>query len=86
MKKKVTRRTVIKNPMDIQEDGNHYKDMKIQPAEFVHANKIDALGATAIGYIARHGKKGGKIGGAKDVRKAIHTLQMLLWLEYGESL
>lgn len=64
-----------------QVGGKHYKEYPIEPIVFFHANKIPYLEARAIKYVVRHRAKGG----AEDVRKAIHFLEMLLELEYGEK-
>ena len=64
--------------LDIQVGGGHYKDMKIQPIEFCHANNIGAAEGAAIKYICRHRFKNGRV----DLEKAIHTLQVLIELEY----
>jgi hypothetical protein len=62
-----------------QEGGGHYKAMKIQPVEFIHANGVGYLEGNVIKYISRHKSKGK----AEDVRKAIHYCELLLQLEYG---
>jgi hypothetical protein len=64
-----------------QAGGSHYKTAKIQPCEFVHANGIPYLEASAIYYLFRHKQKNG----AKDIRKVIHTCELILALEYGEN-
>jgi hypothetical protein len=65
---------------DEQVGGNHYKDMAIQPVQFIHANGIPFIEGAVIKYVCRHKVKGG----ADDLRKAIHFLQMLLEMEYGQ--
>ncbi len=60
-----------------QVDGNHYKNMKIQPMQYSMANKLDACQHTAIKYITRFRDKGG----VADLRKAIHTIEMLIEFE-----
>lgn len=67
----------MSDPTQAQVGGDHYKRMKIQPAEFVHANNIPYLEGSAIYYIARWRDKGG----LRDIDKAIHTLQVLKHLE-----
>jgi hypothetical protein len=57
-----------------QVGGKHYKDMKIQPYEYIMANKLPYLEANVIKYVSRHRKKGKK----EDIRKAIHNLELLL--------
>jgi hypothetical protein len=68
----------MSNPLDTQVGGGHYKTMKIQHVEFVHANGIPYIEANAIKYICRHRSKNGR----QDILKAIHYLQILLELEY----
>ena len=66
---------------DEQVGGDHYKQMGIQPVQFIHANGIDFLAGNVVKYIARHRHKNG----AEDVRKAIHYCRLILELEYGEK-
>ena len=61
-----------------QVDGNHYTNMKIQPAEFINENQILFAEGNAIKYICRHQKKGKR----KDIEKAIHYLEMILERDY----
>lgn len=67
------------NPFETQVGGDHYRSMKIQPAEFIHANGIPFLEGCVIKYVCRHRQKNG----AQDIRKAIHFLELLIKLEYG---
>lgn len=53
--------------------GNHYKDMKITPTEYVLANNIDWLEANVIKYVSRHHNKNG----VEDIDKAIHYLELI---------
>jgi hypothetical protein len=69
------------SPKDTQVGGSHYKDMPIQPVEFITKNKIPYCEANIIKYATRHRSKGG----AQDVRKIIHYAQLILELEYGEK-
>jgi hypothetical protein len=62
-----------------QVGGGHYKELAIQPVEFIVANNIPFCEASAIKYICRHGLKGGK----QDIDKAIHFLELLKELKYG---
>lgn len=62
-----------------QEGGSHYKDMKIQPVEFIVANNIDFLEANVIKYVCRHESKNRE----QDIRKAIHYCELILQLKYG---
>lgn len=64
-----------------QEGGNHYKSMKIQPVEFIHANNIGFLEGNVIKYICRHKNKNG----IEDLKKVIHYAELLIQLEYGDE-
>jgi hypothetical protein len=68
----------VKESLQIQQGGSHYKNYKIQPVEFIHANGIPFVEAAVIKYVCRHRQKNG----AEDIKKAIHFLQILLDLEY----
>jgi hypothetical protein len=61
-----------------QVGGKHYKNMKIQPAEFINENKLLFAEGNAIKYICRHSTKGKE----EDVKKAIHYLEMILERDY----
>lgn len=62
----------------IQVGGAHYKDMAIQPSEFIHRNRIPFLEGNVIKYVCRHKAKNGR----QDIEKAIHYLNLLLEWEY----
>ena len=64
--------------LDKQVGGKHYRNMKIQPAEFINENKLLFAEGNAIKYICRHSIKGKE----EDVRKAIHYLEMILERDY----
>jgi hypothetical protein len=66
------------DPLQRQEGGEHYKGMKIQPVEFVHANNIPYLEGCAIKYLCRHKAKGGVV----DLLKAKHYIDLIISLEY----
>lgn len=69
------------NALDRQVSGNHYKDCKIQPIEYIQANGLSYLEGNVIKYTTRHSKKNGKA----DIEKAIHYLELILEMEYKES-
>ncbi|QVJ12725.1 hypothetical protein [Pseudomonas phage PSA11] len=62
-----------------QEGGSHYKTLKIQPIEYIHANNIGYLEGNVIKYVTRHESKNG----VEDINKAIHYLQLIKELKYG---
>lgn len=65
----------------VQVGGDHYKKYKIQPVEYIHANGLDFFQGAVVKYITRFRD----VGGAKDLRKAKHFIEILLQLEYGET-
>jgi len=67
--------------LDTQAGGNHYKDLAIQPVEYIQANGLDYLQGNVVKYITRHKSKNG----AEDIKKAIHYCQLILELEYAET-
>jgi hypothetical protein len=62
---------------DTQIGGSHYKDLAIQPAEYVHRNRIPYLEGSAIYYLTRWRKKNG----IPDLLKARHTIDLIIELE-----
>ena len=60
-----------------QEGGNHYKDLVIQPIEFIHANNIPYMEGNIIKYVTRWRNKNG----ITDLRKARHYIDLLIELE-----
>lgn len=61
--------------------GSHYKEMAMQPVEFCQSNGLGYCESLVIRYVCRHRRKNG----AEDIRKAIHSLQLLLQIEYPEK-
>lgn len=68
----------MNKPLAHQEGGSHYKDMAIQPVEFIEANGLSFCEGSAVKYICRHRLKNHK----EDILKAIHFLQILIELNY----
>ena len=64
--------------LDKQVSGSHYKDLVIQPIQFIHANNIPFIEANVIKYICRHKTKNG----LADLQKAKHYIELLMELEY----
>ena len=73
---------VAYDSLDKQIDGDHYKGMKIQPAQFINENQLLFAEGNAIKYICRHKLKGKK----EDILKAIHYLEMILERDYKDEL
>ena len=79
--KYTNRKKKMKNPYDKQVGGSHYKDMKIQPSEFINNNKLQFAEGNAIKYICRHGSKGQQ----QDLEKAKHYIDMIIERDYGDD-
>ena len=54
--------------------GSHYRNMVLQPSEFINKNRLQFAEGSAIKYICRHSAKGKE----EDIKKAIHYLEMIL--------
>ena len=59
--------------------GSHYKDMVLQPSEFINKNKLLFAEWNAIKYICRHAHKGE----VQDLEKAKHYIDMIIERDYG---
>lgn len=62
--------TALKN----QVGGDHYKNLKIQPVEYITENGIPFIEGSVIKYVTRWRSKGG----VKDLEKARHFLDILI--------
>ena len=69
--------TTQSSALDVQVDGNHYKDQPIQPVEYIHANGIGYFEGNVIKYVSRWRKKNG----IADLEKAKHYIDLLIELE-----
>ena len=58
--------------------GSHYKDMAIQPIEFILKNGLGFCEGNVIKYVCRYKAKNGR----QDLEKAIHYLKLLIEKEY----
>jgi len=63
--------------LDTQVAGSHYKTLKIQPVEYIHANGIGFIEGSIIKYATRWRDKGG----VKDLEKIKHFADLLIELE-----
>jgi len=82
MKKANTWKSGPHSPLLIQVAGEHYVTLKIQPVQFIEANSLPFLEGCVVKRMCRH-DRGGK--GREDIEKAIHELQLLLNLRYGDN-
>ena len=60
-----------------QVDGDHYKDLPIQPAEYIYANAMGYFEGNVVKYVSRWRKKNG----IADLEKAKHYIELLIELE-----
>jgi hypothetical protein len=67
--------------LDIQISGDHYKDMPIQPAQYIHANAMGYFEGNVVKYVSRWRKKNG----IADLEKAKHYIDLLIQLETERS-
>lgn len=65
-----------------QAGGDHYKSLAIQPVQYIQGNGLDYFQGNVIKYITRHKSKNGK----EDILKAIHYCELILELQYSESI
>lgn len=56
----------------IQEGGNHYKVMAMQPIEFCSVNRYDPAAFSTLKYVSRHRSKNGR----EDLLKGRHFVQL----------
>jgi|GEM_PF-803989 len=64
-----------------QSGGSHYKNLAIQPVEYIHANGIGYMEGNVIKYVTRWKQKGG----VADLEKAKHYIDLLIELEMGKE-
>ena len=69
------------NSFDVQVGGDYYKKLVIQPVEYIYKNNLGFIEGCVIKYVTRYKSKNGK----QDLEKAIHFLQMLIDMEYGDG-
>lgn len=63
--------------LDNQVGGSHYKNMAIQPIEYIYANNMPFIEASILKYISRWRNKNG----IQDLMKAKHFIELLIELE-----
>ncbi|MEW5968649.1 MAG: DUF3310 domain-containing protein [Pseudomonadota bacterium] len=66
---------------DKQEGGDHYKKLAIGPTEYSLANGLDAGQSAIIKYVTRFKDKNG----LQDLKKARHTIDLLIEHYYSED-
>ena len=62
------------DPLTAQVGGDHYKNLVIQPVEYIIANNLSYLQGSVIKYVTRYQNKNG----VEDLQKAIHFIKMMI--------
>lgn len=62
------------NSLETQVGGDHYKELSIQPIEYILANKLGFCEGNVVKYITRYKSKNG----LEDLKKAKHYIDMLI--------
>lgn len=65
-----------------QVGGTHYNKRKIQPVEYIEANKLGFCEGNIVKYVTRHQDKNG----AEDIEKIIQYCKFILKFQYGREL
>ena len=60
--------------LDKQVGGNHYKNLRFQPIEYITKNELGFCEGNIVKYVTRWKVKGGR----EDLEKVIHYAQLLL--------
>lgn len=68
--------------LDTQVSGAHYKNLAIQPVEYIHANKLGYFEGNVVKYVTRWKTKGG----ITDLEKARHYIDLLIELDQKEAI
>ena len=79
MEDKMTK--VVKGVSNFQWGGDHYRKLPIQVWDFIACNKLDYFQGNVVKYVSRYKNKGG----LEDLKKAIHSLELLIQFEEGKK-
>lgn len=60
--------------LETQIGGDYYKELSIQPIEYILANKLGFCEGNVVKYITRYKSKNG----LEDLKKAKHYIDMLI--------
>lgn len=60
-----------------QVDGTHYKQLAIEPWDYIAANNLGFFEGSVVKYVTRWDRKGG----VADLRKAKHFIEKLIEIE-----
>lgn len=68
---------MLQSAFSKQVGGSHYRDMAIQPVEYIHKNGLRFVEGAVIKYVSRWRAKNG----VEDLKKARHLLDLLIEME-----
>ena len=60
---------------------NHYSKLAIDPNTYAHRNNLNFMQGQIIKYVTRYKGKNG----LEDLKKALHNIEILIELEYGDE-
>lgn len=63
--------------LETQVGGTHYKNLLMQPVEFIHYNELGFCEGNVVKYISRWRQKNG----IADLEKAKHYIELLIEME-----
>ena len=78
---KKRRKKQVKNALDVQVGGGHYKDLAIQPVEYCMKNNLNYCQSNIVKYATRYKGKNG----LEDLKKIKHYVDLIIELEYGDE-
>ena len=67
--------------LNTQVGGSHYKNMTIQPVEFIERNNLGFCVGNVIKYVCRYKDKNG----IEDLKKARHYVDLLIEIEESKN-
>ena len=67
--------------LNTQVGGSHYKNMTIQPVEFIERNNLGFCVGNIIKYVCRYKDKNG----IEDLKKARHYVDLLIEIEESKN-
>lgn len=67
----------MSNANESQVDGTHYKQLGIEPWDYIAANNLGFFEGSVVKYVTRWDRKGG----VADLRKAKHFIEKLIEVE-----
>jgi hypothetical protein len=66
--------TIESDPREVQVGGDHYRNMTIQPIDFIMANGLGFCEGNVIKYVTRYPFKNG----LEDLKKARHYIDLMI--------